>query len=130
MTGRKYDSYLKMATVQEKAMCVLWFFETHSVIKPQRRYRTQHGEAPPSDNAIRRWVKQLQETGSVLHRKGAGRPSTSQEDVDRIQEVFTRSPQKLIRPASLQIGVLQTTVRRVVHNRLHLHAYWARKPRQ
>jgi hypothetical protein len=55
----------------------------------QRRYRTQYGKDPPSDNAIRRWVKQLQETGSVLHRKEAGRPSTSQEDVDRIQETLT-----------------------------------------
>ncbi|GBM62064.1 hypothetical protein AVEN_34236-1, partial [Araneus ventricosus] len=27
---------------------------------------------PPSDNSIRRWLTQLQETGSVLHRKGAG----------------------------------------------------------
>jgi hypothetical protein len=34
-------SYIRMTTVQEKAMCVLWFFETKSVIKTQRRYRTQ-----------------------------------------------------------------------------------------
>jgi hypothetical protein len=66
-------SYLKMATVQEEAMCVLRFFVTKSVIKKQRRYRTQHGKDPPSDNAIRCWLKQFQETGSVLHRKGAGR---------------------------------------------------------
>jgi hypothetical protein len=79
-------SYLKMSTVREKAMCVLWFFETKSVIKRQRRYRTQYGRDPPSDNAIRCWLKQFQETGRVLHRKGAGRPSTSQEDVGRIQE--------------------------------------------
>jgi transposase len=72
-------SYLKMATVQEKAMCVLWFFEPKSVIKMQHSYRTQYGKDPPSDNAIRRWLKQFQETGSVLHRKGAGRPSTSQK---------------------------------------------------
>jgi hypothetical protein len=71
-----------MATVQEKAMCVLWLFETKSVIKKQRRYRTQYGKDPPLDNAIRRWLKQFQETGSVLHQKGAGRPSTLQEDVD------------------------------------------------
>jgi hypothetical protein len=64
--------------------------ETKSVIKMQRRYRTQYGKAPPSDNAIRRWLKQFQETGSVLHRtKGAGRPSTSQEDFERIQEAWT-----------------------------------------
>jgi hypothetical protein len=75
-----------MATVQEKAICVLWFFETKSIIKMHRRYRTEHGKAPPSDNAIRRWLKQFQEIGRVLHRKGAGRSSTSQEDVDRIQE--------------------------------------------
>jgi hypothetical protein len=74
-----------MATVQQKAMCLLWVFEIKSVIKTQRRYRTEYGKDPLSDNAIRRWVKQFQETLSVLHR-GAGRPSTSQEDVDRIQE--------------------------------------------
>jgi hypothetical protein len=62
-----------MATVQEKAMCVLWYFETKSVIKTQRRYRTQYAKDPASDNAVRRWVKQLQDTGSVLHQKGAGR---------------------------------------------------------
>jgi hypothetical protein len=62
-----------MATVQEKAKCVLWFFETKSVIKMQRRYRTQYGKDPPSDNAIRRWLKQFQETGSVLGREIAYR---------------------------------------------------------
>jgi hypothetical protein len=51
----------KMATVQEKIVCVLWFFEAKSVIKMQRRYRTQYGKDPHSDNAIRRWLKQLQE---------------------------------------------------------------------
>jgi hypothetical protein len=38
----------------------------------QRRYRTQYGKDPPSDKVLRRWLKQFQETGSVLHRKGAG----------------------------------------------------------
>jgi hypothetical protein len=71
-----------MATVQEKAMCVLWFFRTKSVIKMQCRYRTQYGKVSPSDNAVRRRVKQFQETGNDVHGKGAGRLLTSQEDVD------------------------------------------------
>jgi hypothetical protein len=109
-----------MATVQEKAVYifVLWFFLTKSVIKTQRRY----GTAPPSDNAVRRWLKQFQETGNVLQRKGVGRPNTSQEDVDWIHEESSRSPQKSSRRASLQLGIPQTTVWRVVHNRLHLHS--------
>jgi hypothetical protein len=78
-----------MATVQEKTMCILRFFEIKSIIKMQRHYRTQYGKVPPSDNAIQHKLKQFQETGSVLHRKGAGRPSTSQEDVDQIQEAWT-----------------------------------------
>jgi hypothetical protein len=55
-------------------------------MKMQRRYRTQYGEDTLSDNAIRRWVKQFKEISNGLHRKGAGRPSISQEYVDRIQE--------------------------------------------
>jgi transposase len=98
-----------MASVQEKALCVLWFFETKSVIKMQRHYRTQYGKDSPSDNAIRRWLKQFQETGSVLHRKGAGRPSTLPEDFDRIQEAFSRSPEKSTRRASLQFNIPQMT---------------------
>jgi hypothetical protein len=62
-------SCLKMATVREKAMCILMLFETKSVIKTQRRYRTQYGRDPPADNYIRRWLKQFQETGRVPHRK-------------------------------------------------------------
>jgi hypothetical protein len=50
-------SYLKMATVQEKEMYVLRFFEIKSVIKRQRRYRTHNGKDPPSENAVQRWLK-------------------------------------------------------------------------
>jgi hypothetical protein len=77
--GENMTSHLKMATVQETAMCVLRFFEAKSVIKMQSRYRTKYGRDPLSDNAIRRCLKQFQETGSVLHRKGAGRRSTWRE---------------------------------------------------
>jgi hypothetical protein len=70
MSGENMTSYLKMVTVHEKAMCVLWFCETKSRIKTQRSYRTQYGKDPPSDNEGRRWLKQFQGTGSVLHRKG------------------------------------------------------------
>jgi DNA-binding PadR family transcriptional regulator len=91
-----------MATVQEKAMCVLWFFrkkKKKSFTKMQRRYRTEYGKAPPSDNTILRWLKQYQKNGNVLYRKGARRPSTLHEDVDRIQEAFSPSPYKSSRRA-------------------------------
>jgi hypothetical protein len=94
-------SYIKIATVQEKAMCVLWFFDAKSVIKTQCRYRIQYGKDPPTDNASRRWLKQFRETGCVLHRKGAGRPSTSQEGFDRIQEVWAAFVPRRVRMVKL-----------------------------
>jgi hypothetical protein len=105
VSARKYDAICQNGDCSKKAMYVFWVFETKSVIKMQRRYRTKYGKDLPSDNAIRRWVKQSQETDSVLHRKGAGRLSTSQEDVGRIQEAFSRSPQKSTRRTSLQLGI-------------------------
>jgi hypothetical protein len=65
-----------------------WFLETKSAIKTQRRYRTRYGSGPSANNAIRRWVKQLQATASALHRNRAVRPSTSQEDVDKSRKRF------------------------------------------
>jgi hypothetical protein len=86
-SGRKYEIIPQNGDY-------FWVFETESVIKIKCRYKTRYGKDPISDNAIRRWLKQFQETGSVLHRKVAGRLSISQEDVDRNQEAFSRSPQK------------------------------------
>jgi hypothetical protein len=52
--GENMTSYLKMVTIQEKAMWVLWFSETKSVIKRQRRYRIEYRKDPASDKAISR----------------------------------------------------------------------------
>jgi hypothetical protein len=79
MCGRKYDVIPQNGDCSRESNVRTLVFRNKSVIKRQRRYRTQYGKYPPSDNTIRRWLKQFQETGCVLHRKGAGRPSTSQE---------------------------------------------------
>jgi hypothetical protein len=62
-----------------------------SVFRNEVRYQNAKPlrNSIPSDNATRRWFRQFQEAGSVLRPKGVGRPSTSQEDVDEIQETWT-----------------------------------------
>jgi hypothetical protein len=59
MSGKIYDVIPQNGDCSTKTMCVLWVFETKSVIKTQRRYRTRYGKDPPSVNAIRRWLKQF-----------------------------------------------------------------------
>jgi hypothetical protein len=63
-----------------------WLFETNSVIKTQRRYRTQYGEDPPLDNAIQQ---------SSLKKLVMWRPSMnwSSELLPRSEELVT--PQML-----------------------------------
>jgi hypothetical protein len=82
MSGRKWRLF-------KRNQCAYCGFSKQSPLSKRNVVnRTQYGKAPPADNAIQRWLKQFQETGSVLHRKGAGRPGTSQEDVARIQKSF------------------------------------------
>ena len=112
-----------MTTPQEKAQCVSWFIETKSDTQVQRNYRTKYGKVPPSRGSIREWHKKFMETGSVLHRAGAGRRRTSVDDVDRVRTAFDRSPSKSIRTASRQLNLPRSTVHKVLHKRLRLYAY-------
>jgi hypothetical protein len=110
-----------MATIQDNAMRVLWFLETKSVIKTQRRYRTQHRK-----DAFRRWIQQFIETDCVSNRKEGEELRISKQGVDRIQEAFTQLLQKSDRRVSLQLDIQYTTVWKVANNRLHPLAYKVR----
>ena len=63
------------------------------------------------------------ETGSILDRKRSGRPSIDKETVDAVGVAFHRSPRKSIRIASNKLVISRSTVHKVVHKRLWLHAY-------
>ena len=66
------------------------------------------------------------ETGNVLHHEcyvPAGRPSTSQEDVERVSQVFQQSKIKSIRNAARELNMPKTTAHDVLYKRLKLHPY-------
>jgi hypothetical protein len=91
MFGRKYDVIHNYSEYSRESNVRTLVFRNKVLIKTQRPYRTQYRRDPPSDNDTRRWLKQFQETGSVLYGTVAGTPSTWKEDVDRIQEAFSSS---------------------------------------
>ena len=62
------------------------------------------------------------ETGSVLQRKGAGRPQIS-EEIESVRVTYTRSPRKSIRGASTQFQIPRSTIHKVLHRNLRLYAY-------
>jgi len=111
------------ANGSEKAFCILIFHECQSVIIVQRQFRTKFGRQPPSDNFIRRWYAQFQETGCACKRRNTGRPSVTEEQVEQVRQAFVRSPTKSTVRSSRELIIPQPTVWRILRKRLKLKPY-------
>ena len=112
-----------MATSEQKAFCVLQFARTESVVTVQRAFRSKFHCNPPSDNNIRRWYHQFEDTGCLCKGKSTGRPRVTEERVERVRESFMRSPKKSVRKASRELAIPVTSVWRVLRRRLQLRPY-------
>lgn len=108
---------------QEKSFCVLQFAKSESIVQVQREFRRKFNKNPPRHKQIYEWHKKFVEEGCICKRKSPGRSRTSDENVHRIQDAFARSPQKSTTTASIELGVPQATVWRVLRHRLHQKPY-------
>ena len=63
------------------------------------------------------------ETGSVLQKKGAGRPQTSEEEIESVRVAYTKSPRKSIRGGSTKLQIPRSTIHKILHKNLQLYAY-------
>jgi hypothetical protein len=106
----------EMATVQERALCVGWLFETKSVAQTRRNDRAQFNKQPPSDYAIRDWQRRFLATGSIHDRKRIGRSGVSDECVETIRASFLWSPTKSTCRASHELLLPRSTIHKVLHN--------------
>ena len=79
-------------TVNKKAFFVLEFAKTESIVTVQRRFRIVYHTEPPTDKTIREWYMKFQQSGCLCAAKRSGRPGPSAETVERVREVFIRSP--------------------------------------
>ena len=112
-----------MLTIQQKVQSILWYHKLKLPTAVQRKFRNEFGKDPPHTNSIKRWFKNFMETGSILARKRSGRPSIDEETVVAVRVAFHRSPTKSIRVASNELAIPRSTVYKVLHKRLRLHAY-------
>lgn len=54
--------------------------------------------------------RKLMQTGSVLHKNGAGRPRASDKNVERVLELSSKSPKKSVRTALRQLQMSRSIV--------------------
>ncbi|GBN57479.1 hypothetical protein AVEN_146861-1 [Araneus ventricosus] len=65
----------------------LWLHESKSIVTVRRRFRLEYRNGrSPSKNSNKRRYEQFKRTGNVHERKGAGRPSGSDEVVELVRE--------------------------------------------
>ena len=90
----------KMAlTSQQCGWCVLEFHKTNSVVTVQRAFKRKFNVDPPTNKSILKWHRNFIEREYICdQRKGrSGRPSVSEQAVDRVGGSFLRSPRKSTR---------------------------------
>jgi transposase len=93
------------------------------VVTVQRNLRRVIEKMLQLIKSIRKWYQQFKETGSVVKGHSPGRPSTSQDDTERIRVAFQRGPKRVVWNVSRQLQIPKITVHDVVHRRLKLRAY-------
>ena len=71
-----------VATVVEKAFCVLELAKTNSVTLVQGHFRRRYDKPPLTRQSIYDWSKKFEETVYLCKGKSSGRPPVSEETVE------------------------------------------------
>jgi hypothetical protein len=104
----------KMALQQEKALCVLRFEVSRSVITVQREFKND----APHKNNVTRWYRHFVETGCLCKGRSPGGPRVPEDNIERAREAFQQSPRKSVATASRELGMPTMTVWKVLRKRL------------
>jgi len=104
----------KMASQQEKAFRVLRFEVSRSVITVHCEFRARFSKDAPCRNDITKWYREFVETGCLCKGKIPGRPRVSDDNIERVLEVFLRSPRKSVARASRELDMPKMTVWKVL----------------
>ena len=99
-----------------------------SYIQAQRDFR-RHFRIPPratvlSREAISVWVHNLSSKGQTVSRRGgSARTVRTPENVEAVRQAIGRGPRISAKRHSIALGHCTRTLRRILHDYLHLHPY-------
>ena len=108
-------------------MCAVeLFIWTWSITETQRGFHhEQNQQKAPSPNAVRRWIRQWHEEGSVTCKKPPGWPSSvrTPDIIARVLVSIGRSPRRSARKNAQALRVSDRSVRRILCSDPSLHPY-------
>jgi hypothetical protein len=84
----------------------------------------QHGRVPDR-KTILLWVRNFRETGSALKQKWFSRPYSVQtpENIAAVRQAVNTSPQRSAVKHALALGILEQSVRKILHTDFKFHPY-------
>jgi len=112
--------------LRERVCAVELFIRTGSIAETQPGFRLERNQQEaPSPNAIRRWVSQWSEEGSVTCKKPHGRPSSvrTPDNFARVLASVSRSSRRSARKHVQALRMSDSSVRRILRSDLSLHPY-------
>ena len=108
-------------------MCAVeLFIRKGSITETQRVFRRERNQQEaPSRNAIRRWVRQWHEEGSVTCKKPPGRLSSvrTPDNIAGVLASVSRSPRRSARKHAQALRMFHRSVQRILRSDLSLRPY-------
>ena len=97
-------------TAAQKAFCVLEFDKSHQALHVILKFKTKYGRKyAPSATNIMKWHTKFTNSGCLCKGKSSGQPSVSEDDVDKIRDVYLSSPKTSTRRMSQRLQMPQQT---------------------
>jgi len=112
-------------TCAQCAFAVKSFYKNNdSFVDAQREFRKKFGNhrnsQVPSAHAIKTWVNNFEETGSIVKKKGGSvKPVRTPQNFDAVRASFERSSRRSAVRHSKKLGLSESSDRRVLHLDLH-----------
>ena len=104
-----------------------WLYESDRSNSAMRTVKTKLRERydcePPEGKIITRWMEKLFDTGSVLDKPQSGRPNERGDHVHDVKQSVNDAPQMSTRRSSEEIGILRTSLQRVLKDDLLMRAW-------
>jgi hypothetical protein len=98
-----------MESQQKKAICVLHFEVSRSIITVQREFLARFKKDASQKNNVTRWYRQFVETECLCKGRSLGRPRVSYDNIEKVLEAFQRNPRKPVAGASRELGMSKMT---------------------
>lgn len=90
----------------------------------RRHFNIPRNQPVPTDNAIRTWITNLEQTGSTSKKRGGSvKTVRTPQNIAAVREAVVRSPRRSTKQHALRIGISDSSVRRILHKDLNFHPY-------